>query len=151
MTVIAQHTEPHPHTVLALLRTAEFSNDPEILGKLARSAVPGEVLRKIAHNPAASESTLAHLIEIDQRWLTYPVTRRRDASPAFIDSIIDSIARRLTDRNAIFHASSAPNATPGTLRYLASHPSAPAATRETVTRRLDAETSLTPWRSRRQE
>ncbi|MDN5601309.1 MAG: hypothetical protein L0G52_12335 [Brachybacterium sp.] len=134
MTATAQHTDPHPHTVLALLRTAEFSNDPEVLGKLARSAVPGEVLRKIAHNPAASESTLTHLIETDQRWLTFPVTRRRDLSPAFIDRI----ARRLTDRNAIFHASSAPNAAPKTLRYLAAHPSAPPATAETVTERIGA-------------
>lgn len=137
MTATAQHTDPHPHTVLALLRTAEFSNDPDVLGKLARSAVPGEVLRKIAHNPATSESTLTHLIETDQRWLTYPVSRRRDLSPAFIDRI----ARLLTDRNAIFHASSAPNAAPGTLRYLASHPSAPAATRESVARRLGEDIS----------
>ncbi|MGO2111690.1 MAG: hypothetical protein ACTH31_08760, partial [Pseudoclavibacter sp.] len=67
-------------------------------------------------------------------WLTVPVTRRRDLSPAFIDRI----ARRLTDRNAIFHASSAPNAAPKTLRYLAAHPSAPPATAETVTERIGA-------------
>src|SRR5699024_9611446 len=99
---------------------------------LARAEVTGGVLRKIAHNPATSEDTLECLIELDQRWLTFPVTRRRDLSPEFIDGI----ARRLTDRNAIFHASSAPNADPETLRYLAAHPSAPMATVETVAQRL---------------
>lgn len=101
-------TAPHPRTVLALLRTAEFSSDPAVLDELARTEVPDEVLRKIAHNPATAEATLEHLIDLDERWLTYPVTRRRDLSPAFIDRI----ARRLTDRNAIFHAASAPNAVP---------------------------------------
>lgn len=137
MTATAQHTEAHPHNVLALLRTAEFSNDQEALDELARSGVPSEALRKIAHNPAASEHTLEYLIDLDERWLTYPVTRRADLSPAFIDRI----ARRLIDRNAIFHASSAPNAAPETLRYLALHPSAPAATRETVARRLGEQIS----------
>lgn len=138
MTTIAQHAEPqrlgNPRTVQSRLRTAEFSDDVEALDQLARSEVPGEVLRKIAHNPATSEATLEHLIDLDQRWLTFPVTRRCDLSPAFIDRI----ARRLTDRNAIFHASSAPNAAPKTLRYLAAHPSAPPATAETVTERIGA-------------
>lgn len=136
MTAIAQHAAPRtiedPHAVQMLLRTAEFSVDPEVLDDLARTEVPGEVLRKIAHNPATSADTLEHLIEIDQRWLTFPVTRRRDLSPEFIDRI----AHRLTNRNAIFHASSAPNAAPETLRYLAVHPSAPKATLETVAQRL---------------
>ncbi|GAA1486970.1 hypothetical protein [Brachybacterium fresconis] len=136
MTVVAQHAAPRPHTMLEYLRTAEFSDDSQVLDSLARADVSSEVLRKIAHNPAAAEGTLEHLIELDERWLTFPVTRRADLSPAFIDRI----ARRLTDRNAIFHASSAPNAAPETLRYLAEHPSAPAATSETVTRRLGAET-----------
>lgn len=135
MTATAQHTEPRPHVVIELLRTAEFSTDAETLDELARSEVPGEVLRKIAHNPAASEGTLEHLIDLDQRWLTYPVTRRTDLSPTFIDRI----ARRLTERNAIYHAASAPNAAPETLHYLASHPSAPAATLETVGQRLGKE------------
>ena len=137
MTATAQHTKPRPHAVIELLRTAEFSTDAKTLDELARSEVPGEVLRKIAHNPAASEGTLEHLIELDERWLTYPVTRRTDLSSTFIDRL----AFRLTDRNAIFHVSSAPNAAPGTLHYLASHPSAPAATRETVTRRLGEQTT----------
>jgi len=136
MTAIAQHAAPRPvedpHDVQMLLRTAEFSVDPAVLDDLARTDVPGEVLRKIAHNSATSEDTLEHLIELDQRWLTFPVTRRHDLSPEFIDRI----ARRLTDRNAIFHASSAPNAAPETLRYLAAHPSAPKATAETVAQRL---------------
>lgn len=144
MTATAQHAAPRPvedpHAVRTLLQTAEFSVDPEALDDLARSEVPGEVLRKIAHNPATSSDTLEHLIELDQRWLTFPVTRRRDLSPEFIDQI----ARRLTDRNAIFHASSAPNAAPETLRYLAAHPSSPATTLETVTRRLGAETTPAP-------
>ena len=136
MTAIDRHAAPHPvedrRAVLVLLRTAEFSDDPEVLDDLARAEVAGNLLRKIAHNPAASENTLEHLIEREQRWLTFPVTRRRDLSPEFIDRI----ARRLTDRNAIFHASSAPNAAPETLRYLAAHPSAPKATLETVAQRL---------------
>ncbi|WP_394216285.1 hypothetical protein [Brachybacterium vulturis] len=136
MTAIAQHAAPHPfedpHAVQTLLQTAELSVDPAVLDDLARTDVPGEVLRKIAHNPATSTDTLEHLIDLDQRWLTYPVTRRHDLSPEFIDRI----ARRLTDRNAIFHASSAPNAAPETLRYLAAHPSAPKATAETVAQRL---------------
>ncbi|MGO1976040.1 hypothetical protein [Brachybacterium tyrofermentans] len=140
MTVLAQHADPHllddPRTAFLVLRTAEFSDDAQVLDGLARSEVTGEVLRKIAHNPASAEHTLEHLIDLDQRWLTYPVTRRHDLSPEFIDRI----ARRLTDRNAIFHASSAPNAAPETLRYLASHPSAPPATLETVTSRIGAET-----------
>lgn len=136
MTAITQYAAPHPvaepHAVQVLLRTAEFSDDPEVLDKLARSEVTGEVLRKIAHNPASAEHTLEYLIDLDQRWLTYPVTRRHDLSAEFIDRIV----RRLTDRNAIFHASSAPNAAPETLRYLAAHPSAPPATAETVAQRL---------------
>lgn len=136
MTDLAQHADPQllddPRTVALVLRTAAFSTDAETLDGLARSEVTGEVLRKIAHNPATTEATLEYLIELDQRWLTYPVTRRDDLSPGFIDRI----ARRLTDRNALFHASSAQNAAPATLRYLAAHPSAPAATRETVARRL---------------
>lgn len=136
MAAIAQRIAPHPdedpRAVQMLLRAAEFSVDPEVLDGLARTEVSGEVLRKIAHNPATSEDTLEHLIEVDQRWLTFPVTRRRDLSPAFIERI----ARRLTDRNAIFHASSAPNATPETLRHLAAHPSAPPATVEMVAQRL---------------
>lgn len=136
MTATAQHAAPRPvedpHAVRTLLQTAEFSVDPEVLDDLARTDVPGEVLRKIARNSATSEDTLEHLIDLDQRWLTFPVTRRRDLSPEFIDRI----ARRLTDRNAIFHASSAPNAAPETLRYLAAHPSAPPATAETVAQRL---------------
>ncbi|MGP9583894.1 MULTISPECIES: hypothetical protein [unclassified Brachybacterium] len=136
MTAIVQHAAPHPvdepPAVQVLLRTAEFSDDPEVLDELARTEVTGEVLRKIAHNPSTSEVTLEHLIDLDQRWLTYPVTRRHDLSPEFIDRI----ARRLTDRNAIFHASSAPNAAPETLRYLAAHPSAPKATAETAAQRL---------------
>ena len=139
MTAIDHHAAPHPvedrHAVLMLLRTAEFSEDAEVLDDLARANVTSEVLRKIAHNPATSAGTLEHLISLDQRWLTYPVTRRRDLSPEFIDRI----ARQLTDRNAIFHASSAPNAAPETLRYLAAHPSAPKATLETVTQRLGME------------
>src|SRR5699024_5308320 len=71
-----------PHVVQTLLQTAEFSDDPEVLDGLARSEVTGEVLRKIAHIPATSTDTLEHLIELDQRWLTYPVTRRRDLSPS---------------------------------------------------------------------
>lgn len=134
MTVVAQHAAHRPHTMLELLRTAEFSDDPQVLDRLAHSDVPSEVLRKIAHNPATTEGTLEHLIDLDQRWLTFPVTRRRDLSPEFIDRI----ARRLTDRNAIFHASSAPHAAPETLRYLAEHPSAPPATVETVAERLGA-------------
>ena len=136
MTAIVQHAAPRPvedpHAVRTLLQTAEFSVDPEVLDDLARREVAGEVLRKIAHNSATSTDTLEHLIELDQRWLVFPVTRRRDLSPEFIDRI----ARRLTDRNAIFHASSAPNAAPETLRYLAAHPSAPSATAETVAQRL---------------
>lgn len=136
MTAVAQHAAPHhlddPRAVQVLLRTAAFCDDPEVLDDLARTEVTSEVLRKIAHNPATAEATLEHLVQLDQRWLTYPVTRRRDLSPEFIDRI----ARRLTDRNAIFHASSAPNAAPETLRYLAEHPSAPPAAVETVTERI---------------
>lgn len=138
MTAIDHHAAPHPledrRAVLVLLRTAEFSDDPEVLDDLARADVTSEVLRKIARNPATAEHTLERLIDLDQRWLTYPVTRRTDLSPEFIDRL----ARRLTDRNAIFHASSAPNASPETLHYLAEHPSAPPATTETVTQRLGA-------------
>ncbi len=96
MTAIVEHAASHPvaepHAVQVLLRTAGFSDDPEVLDELARAEVPDEVLRKIAHNPATSEGTLEHLIDLDQRWLTFPVTRRRDLSPEFIDRI----SRRLT-------------------------------------------------------
>src|SRR5690625_7634898 len=105
-TTHGHHVAPQPledqHAVRMLLRTAEFSDYPEVLDDLSLAEVTCGVLRKIAHNPATSEDTLECLIELDQRWLTFPVTRRRDLSPEFIDGI----ARRLTDRNAIFHASS---------------------------------------------
>ncbi|MGP5695155.1 hypothetical protein [Brachybacterium alimentarium] len=87
MTAIAQHAAPHPHpredphAVQILLCTAQFSDDAEVLDELARFAVTALVLRKIAHNPATTEHTLEHLIELDQRWLTFAVTRRRDLSP----------------------------------------------------------------------
>lgn len=67
MTAVAQHAAPHPfedpHAVQMLLRTAEFSADPWVLDALARTEIPGEVLRKIAHNSATSEDTLEHLID----------------------------------------------------------------------------------------
>lgn len=139
MNTIAERPAPQPvydpRTVHALAHTAKLSLDPLVLDDLARPGMPFEVLHKIAHNPAASPETLERLVVLDEQWLTYPVTRRRDVSP----ERIDRIARRLTDRNAIYHASSAPNAAPETLRYLAAHPSAPAATRETVARRLGEE------------
>lgn len=119
-------------TVPLVLRAAEFSDDAEVLDGLARSGVSSEVLRKIAHNPATAERTLEYLVELDERWMTYPVTRRMDLSAQFVDRI----ARRLTDRNAIYHATSAPCADESTLRYLAAHPSAPAAVAETVAARL---------------
>lgn len=121
-----------PRTVLLVLRAAEFSDDADVLDNLARSGVTSEVLRKIAHNPATAEHTLEHLVDLDQRWMTYPVTRRTDLTAEFIDRI----ARRLTDRMAIFHASSAPRASDETLRYLAGHLSAPPATAEQVAERL---------------
>lgn len=136
MANLAEYADPQlledPRTVLLVLRAAEFSDDAETLDGLARSGVTSEVLRKIARNPAASEHTLEYLIDIDQRWLTYPATRRADLSA----DLIDRIARRLTDRNAIFHLASAPSASPDTLRYLADHPWAPAATREMVNEQL---------------
>ncbi|MDN5898950.1 MAG: hypothetical protein L0H74_02670 [Brachybacterium sp.] len=136
MANLAEYADPQlledPRTVLLVLRAAEFSDDAETLDGLARSGVTSEVLRKIAHNPAAAEHTLEHLVDLDQRWMTYPVTRRTDVSEGFIDRI----ARRLTDRIAIFHASSAPRASDETLRYLAGHPSAPPATAEQVAERL---------------
>lgn len=139
MSAIAQHAAPHstddPRTRHALAHTAKLSTDPQTLDDLARPGMPFDVLQKIAHNPATSADTLERLIELDERWLTYPVTRRGDLAP----ERIDRIARRLTDRSAIFHASSARNAAPETLRYLAAHPSAPAATQETVARRLGEE------------
>src|SRR5699024_10034070 len=101
---------------------------------LARTGVTSEVLRKIAHNPATADYTLERLIDLDQRWLTYPVTRRTNLSPEFIDRL----ACRLTDRNAVFHASSAPRASDETLRYLAGHASAPPATAAQVAERLGA-------------
>ena len=136
MANLAEYADPQlledPRTVLLVLRAAEFSDDAETLDGLARSGVTSEVLRKIAHNPAAAEHTLEHLVDLDQRWMTYPVTRRTDVSEGFIDRI----ARRLTDRIAIFHASSAPRASDETLRDLAGHPSAPPATAEQVAERL---------------
>ena len=43
----------------------------------SRSEMPGEVLRKIAHNPATAEVTLEHLIDLDQRWPSIrPLPRR---------------------------------------------------------------------------
>lgn len=140
MSDFAQYADPQlrndPRTALLVLGAAEFTDGPELLDGLARSEVTNEVLRKIAHNPATAEHTVEHLIDLDQRWLTYPVTRRTDLSAEFVDRI----ARRLTDRNAIFHASSAPSAAPDTLRYLADHPWAPAATGQMVDERLSAET-----------
>lgn len=139
MADFAQHADPQllddPRTAPLVLCTAEFSDNAETLDGLARSEVTSEVLRKIAHNPATAEHTLEYLIDLDERWLAYPVTRRTDLPAEFVDRI----ARRLTDRNAIFHVSSAPNAAPETLCYLASHPFAPAATLDTVTRRIGAE------------
>lgn len=123
-------------TVPLVLRAAESSDDAEVLDDLARCGVTSEVLRKVAHNPATAEHTLEYLIDLDQRWMTYPVTRRTDLTAEFIDRI----ARRLTDRTAIFHASSAPRASDETLRYLAGHPSAPPATAEQVAERLGATT-----------
>lgn len=138
MADFAQHADPQllddPRTTQLVLRAAEFSDDAETIDGLARSGVTPDVLRKIARNPATSEHTLEYLIDIDQRWLTYPATRRDDLST----ELIDRIARRLTDRNAIYHLASAPSASPATLRYLAEHPSAPAATREMVANRLTA-------------
>lgn len=136
MADFAQHTDPQllddPSTVRLILRAAELSDDAEILDSLARSDVTSEVLRKIAHNPATAERTLDYLIDLDQRWLTYPVTRRTDLPAEFIARI----AHRLTDRSAIYHATSAPNASAATLRYLASHPNAPRGAVEQVERRL---------------
>src|SRR5699024_5647794 len=48
--------------------------------------------------PATAEHTLEHVVDLDERWMTYPVTRRTDVSAQFVDRI----ARRLTDRTAIF-------------------------------------------------
>src|SRR5690625_7924956 len=85
MTTIGQHAAPHPledqHAVRMLLRTAEFSDDPEVLDDLARAAVNGGVLRNIAHHPATSEDTLECLFALDQSWLTLPVTRRPEPPP----------------------------------------------------------------------
>jgi len=136
MSDLADYADPHllesHRTIHLVLQCAVFSDDAEVLDGLARSGVNSEVLRKIAHNPATAERTLEYLVERDERWMTYPVTRRIDLSAEFIDRI----ARRLTDRNAIYHASSAPSADEATLRYLAAHPSAPAAVAETVAARL---------------
>lgn len=138
MTDLAEYADPQlledPRTVPLVLRTAESNDDAEVLDNLARCGVTSEVLRKIAHNPATAEHTLEHLVDLDQRWMTYPVTRRTDLTADFIDRI----ARRLTDRTAIFHASSAPRANEETLRYLAGHPSAPPATAKQVAERLGA-------------
>ena len=136
MNDFAEYADPRfledPTTVPLVLRAVEFSDDAEALDGLAHSGVNSEVLRKIAHNPATAERTLEYLVELYERWMTYPVTRRIDLSAEFVDRI----ARRLTDRNAIYHASSAPCADETTLRYLAEHPSAPAAVAETVGARL---------------
>lgn len=68
MTAVAQHASPHPiedaHAVRVHLRTAEFSDDAKVLDELPRAGVTCEVLRKIAHNPATSEGTLAHLMRL---------------------------------------------------------------------------------------
>lgn len=119
-------------TAHLVFRAAEFSDDPEILDGLAREKVTIGVLRKIAHNPATAEHTLAHLIETDERSLTYAVTHRTDVSAEFLDRI----ARGLTDSTAIFHAASAPNASEETLRYLVEHPSAPPVTADIAAPRL---------------
>jgi len=136
MSNLADYADPQllesPQTARLVLQCAAFSDDAEVLDGLARSDVSSEVLRKIAHNPATAERTLEYLVERDERWMVSPVTRRIDLSAEFIDRI----ARRLTDRNAIYHASSAPCADEATLRYLAEHPSAPAAVAETVAARL---------------
>ncbi|MCG7308012.1 hypothetical protein [Brachybacterium sp. ACRRE] len=123
-----------PTTAHRVHAAAEFSDDPETLDALARSGAPTSVLMKIAHNPAAAEHTLEHLVDVDERWLTYPATRRTDLSAEFIDRI----ARRLSDRNAIYHVTSAPAASESTLRYLASHPNAPRGAVEQVDARLGA-------------
>src|SRR5690625_1834278 len=102
-----------------------------------RSGVTLEVLRKIARNPATAEHTLEYLIDVDERGLIFPVTRRTDVSEEFIDRI----ARRLTDRTAIYRASSAPQAAEETLRYLADRPDAPVLTAEVVSERLSASRS----------
>src|SRR5699024_12734567 len=83
-----------------VLRAAEFSDDAEVLDGLAHSGVNSEVMRKIAHNPATAERTREYLVERDERWMTYPVTRRMEL-PAGSD---DRIARPPTDRNASYHA-----------------------------------------------
>lgn len=136
MADLAEYADPQllddPRTVPFVLRAAEFSDDADVLDNLARCGVTSEVLRKIAHNPATAEHTLEHMIDLDQRWMTYSVTRRTDLTAEFIDRI----ARRLTDRTAIFHASSAPRASDKTLHYLAEHPSAPPATAKQVADRL---------------
>lgn len=135
---LAEYADPQlleqPRTVSMVLYAAEFSDDAEVLDGLARSEVTFEVLLKIARNPAVAECTLEHLIDVDQRGLTFPVTRRTDVSEDFIDRI----AHRLTDRTAIYQASSAPRAGDETLRYLAERPDAPASTAEMVAQRLHA-------------
>src|SRR5699024_4632540 len=81
-----------PRTAHLVLTAAEFSDDAETIDGLARSNVTAGVLRKIARNPATAGHTLEYLIDIDQRSMTYPVTRRTDVTAGFIDRI----ARRLT-------------------------------------------------------
>src|SRR5699024_3020825 len=82
MTDFAEYADPRfledPTTVPLVLRAAEFSDDAEVLDGLAHSGVNSEVMRKIAHNPATVERTLEYLVERDERWMTYPVTRRMD-------------------------------------------------------------------------
>lgn len=136
MTDLAEYADPQlledPRTAVLVLQTAEFSDDAETLDGLARSGVTFDVMLKIARNPATAEHTLEYLIDADQRGLTFPITRRTDVSEDFIDRI----AHRLTDRTAIYQASSAPQANGATLRYLADHPDAPASTVEMVAQRL---------------
>jgi len=136
MVDLAQHADPQllddPRTALLVLQAAEFSDDAETLDGLARSGVTVEVMLKIARNPATAEHTLEYLIDADQRGLTYPITRRTDVSEGFIDRI----ARRLSDRTAIYQASSAPRAAEATLRYLADRPDAPVSTAEMVAKRV---------------
>ena len=139
MADLAEYADPqlleHPRTVPMVLYAAEFSDDAEVLDGLARAEVTFEVMLKIARNPATAEHTMEHLIEVDERGLTFPVTRRTDVSEAFIDRI----AHRLTDRTAIYQVSSAPQAAEDTLRYLADRPDAPASTAEVVSERLSAD------------
>src|SRR5699024_1181899 len=88
---LAEYADPRLpgdlRTVPLVLRAAEFSDDAEVLDGLARSGVASGVLRKIARNPATAEHTLEHVVDLDERWMTYPVTRRTDVSAQFVDRI----------------------------------------------------------------